>query len=155
MIVPRRRWTQWTAGTKRAFSGVSAAVVQAGEGTSKLKATVKRHVISASTLSGYRVRDTAHQDLGTIEELMLDPLTGCIAYAVLSFGGFLGFGDRLFAIPWSMLSLNADEKALILTVDRDMLAAAPGFGQDEWPDLADDTWHSRIHSYYGLQPAYT
>ncbi len=63
-------------------------------------------VLSASTLTGDRVRNAAGEDLGKVEEIMLDVPGGRIAYAVLSFGGMLGIGDKLFAVPWSALRLD-------------------------------------------------
>ena len=79
---------------------------------------------------------------------------GKIAYAVLSFGGFLGMGDKLFAVPWNALTLDTENKRFILDVDKDRLESAPGFDKDDWPDMADPTWQSTIHSYYGMK-AYT
>ncbi len=75
-------------------------------------------VLSASTLKGDRVRNAAGENLGKLEEIMLDVPGGRIAYAVLSFGGMLGIGDKLFAVPWSALRLDTAEHELILDVSR-------------------------------------
>jgi hypothetical protein len=83
---------------------------------------------------------------------MLDTPTGRVAYAVLSFGGFLGMGDKLFAIPWDQLSLDEENKRFVLNVNRAKLENAPGFDKDNWPDMADPSWGSRIYSYYGSHP---
>jgi sporulation protein YlmC with PRC-barrel domain len=109
-------------------------------------------VLSTSTLSGYRVRSVENEDLGTIEEIMIDPADGRIAYAVLCFGGLTGFGDRLYAVPWSLLRLNPADRVLILDWDRKHLEGAPAFDQDEWPDLNDECWERAIHEYYGMRP---
>jgi sporulation protein YlmC with PRC-barrel domain len=111
-----------------------------------------RKIMSASTLSGDKVVNQAGEDLGKIDDIMIDTPTGRVAYAVLSFGGFLGMGDKLFAIPWSRLALDEDRKAFILNIDRAMLERAPGFDKDNWPDMADRTWASQIHTYYGSRP---
>jgi sporulation protein YlmC with PRC-barrel domain len=111
-----------------------------------------RRVMSAGTLAGDRVRNRAGDDLGTVEEIMLDVSTGRVAYAVLSFGGFLGIGDKLFAIPWEALELNEAEHEFILDVERQQLENAPGFDKNNWPDMADTTWGSMIHSHYGRTP---
>jgi sporulation protein YlmC with PRC-barrel domain len=111
-----------------------------------------RRVISATTLCGDRVRNSAGEDLGKIEEIMLDVPTGRIAYAVLSFGGFLGMGNKLFAVPWEALTLNDREHEFILNVDKKVLENAPGFDKDDWPDMADPSWGSQIHSHYGYEP---
>jgi len=86
---------------------------------------------------------------------MVDPVSGCIAYAVLTFGGFLGFGDKLFAVPWTLLSVKSEEKSLVLDIEREQLENAPGFDQDDWPDLGDESWQLRIHDHFGRQPAFT
>jgi sporulation protein YlmC with PRC-barrel domain len=111
-----------------------------------------RRVMSCSSLSGDRVSNNAGEDLGKVEDIMLDVPTGRVAYAVLSFGGFLGMGNKLFAIPWQALKLDEGEKQFILNVDKDVLKSAPGFDKDNWPDMADPTWGSKIFSHYGYKP---
>jgi hypothetical protein len=71
---------------------------------------------------------------------------------VLSFGGFLGLGNKLFAIPWNALQLNASSHTFILDVPQDTLKQAEGFDQNNWPDMADPTWGTRIHRHYGTRP---
>jgi sporulation protein YlmC with PRC-barrel domain len=111
-----------------------------------------RRVLSASTLAGDKVVNARGEDIGKIDEIMIDTPTGRVAYAVLSFGGFLGMGDKLFAIPWSRLSLDEDNKVFVLDIDKETLKQAPGFDKDKWPDMADQSWNSRIYSYYGSKP---
>jgi sporulation protein YlmC with PRC-barrel domain len=94
-------------------------------------------VLAADTLTGDRVVNRQKEDLGTIEHLMIDVERGRVAYAVLSFGGFLGMGDKLFAIPWSALSVDTGERQFILDVDKKLLERAPGFDKGHWPDMAD------------------
>ena len=76
-----------------------------------------RRVLSASTLAGDSVRNGAGEDLGKVDELMIDIPSGRIAYAVLSFGGFLGMGNKLFAVPWNALRVDEDEHCFILDID--------------------------------------
>jgi sporulation protein YlmC with PRC-barrel domain len=112
-----------------------------------------RSVLSASTLAKFKVENTAGEDLGKIEEVMIDSATGRVAYAVLSFGGFLGFGDKLFAIPWSKLSLTpVKDKTFILNVPKERLDKGRGFNKDKWPDVADPTWQSETYKYYDAEP---
>jgi sporulation protein YlmC with PRC-barrel domain len=117
-----------------------------------VKATSTYKIHSASTLSGYRVRNEKNEDLGTIEELMIDAASGRVAYAVLCFGGFLGHCDKLFAIPWSLFTLRTEDRVFTLNIDRETLAQAPGFDANEWPDFSDESWSREIHSYYGHPP---
>ena len=73
-----------------------------------------RRVLAASTLAGDQVQNSAGEDLGKVDEIMIDIPAGKVAYAVLSFGGFLGMGNKLFAVPWSALRLDEDKKHFIL-----------------------------------------
>ncbi len=108
--------------------------------------------LSASTMIGDSVRNLEGEDLGKIEEIMLDTQTGRIAYAVLSFGGIMGMGNKLFAIPWGALTLDADSHEFILNVPKDRLKNAPGFDKDNWPTHADQSWMSEVYSYYDIPP---
>ena len=98
------------------------------------------------------MQNSAGEDLGKVAEITIDIPARKIAYAVLSFGGFLGMGNKLFAVPWSALRLDEDQKHFILDVDKQKLEGAPGFDQDNWPDMADSSWGARIFSYYGAVP---
>jgi len=109
-------------------------------------------IMSADTLEGDSVVNAEGESLGKIDEIMLDVQRGRIAYAVVSTGGLLGFGDKLFAVPWSVLTLDADNKRFVLDVDKKAFENAPGFDKDHWPSMADTRWASTVHSYYGLRP---
>jgi sporulation protein YlmC with PRC-barrel domain len=111
-----------------------------------------RRVLSASTLEGDSVRNLMGEDLGKVEEIMIDIPSGRVAYAVLTFGGVLGIGKKLFAVPWSALRIDEDEKCFVMDVDKRTLEAAPGFDKEDWPDMADTTWGSQIYRYYGVSP---
>ena len=109
-------------------------------------------VMGATTLAGDSVRNIAGEDLGKVEDIMLDVRRGRIAYAVLSFGGFLGVGSKLFAIPWSALTLDTVDECFILDVPKERLKNAPGFDKDHWPSMADARWQNDINEYYGARP---
>lgn len=113
-----------------------------------------RSVLSAHSLEGDRVRNPAGEDLGKVEELMLDLDSGRIAYVVVSFGGFLGIGDKLFAIPWDAFTIDVGEQEFILDVDRQTLENAPGFDKNNRPDMADSAWASKVHTHYGQKPSW-
>jgi hypothetical protein len=80
---------------------------------------------------------------------MLNVHGGTIAYLVLSFGGFLGMGEKLFAIPWHAFAVDVDNKWLVLNVAKDKLKNAPGFTKDKWPSMADPEWTQQVHGYFG------
>lgn len=106
-------------------------------------------VLSAGSLIGDDVYNTEGEKLGDIKELMLDIDNGKVCYAVLSFGGFLSLGEKLFAIPWSALTVDTDNHRLIMDTDEERLKNAPGFDADNWPNMADTTWERSVHDYYG------
>ena len=109
-------------------------------------------LMGADTLNGNDVFNEKDEDLGDIKEFMLDMKTGRVSYAVLSYGGFLGMGDKLFAVPWGALKLDTVNKRFVLNVDKARLESAPGFDKDNWPNMSDQTWAQGIHSYYGTKP---
>ena len=107
--------------------------------------------MGANTLTGDDVVNHKEEALGDIKEIMLDMRTGRVAYAVMSFGGFLGLGDKLFAVPWTALTLDTVNKRFVLNVEKDHLENAPGFDKDAWPDMTDAVWVNELHSYYGTK----
>ena len=106
-------------------------------------------LMGADTLMGNDVYNSDDEDLGDIKEFMIDMASGRIAYAVLSFGGLLGMGDKLFAVPWRALTLDTENKRFTLNVPQDRLKDAPGFDKNNWPSMADKAWASGVHSFYG------
>ncbi len=112
-------------------------------------------LMGSSSINGNDVYNQQDESLGDIKEIMLDMHTGRVSYAVLSFGGFLGMGDKLFAVPWSALKLDTINRRFILNVEKTRLESAPGFDKDKWPDMADPTWAHSIHAYYGTKPYLT
>jgi len=107
-------------------------------------------LMGANTLIGNDVYNLQEEDLGDIEEIMLDMQNGEVCYAVLSFGGFLGMGDKLFAVPWQSLKLDTVNKRFTLNVNKEKLESAPGFEKDNWPDMADDSWQDAVNRHYGV-----
>jgi len=105
-------------------------------------------LMGAHTLLGEDVYNQEDEDLGDIKEIMLDMRTGEVAYAVLAFGGFLGMGEKLFAVPWKALTLDTGNKRFILNASKEQLKNAPGFDKDNWPDMADPTWVQEIDTFY-------
>ena len=109
-------------------------------------------LMGADTLIGDSVVNGSEESLGDIKEIMLDMHTGQVAYAVLSFGGFLGIGEKLFAVPWGALHLDTVNERFVLNVDKARLKNAPGFDPGAWPDMSDVNWAKQIHTFYGTNP---
>lgn len=131
--------------------GMYKASAQVGAGPDMQKGPGP-HLMGADTLIGNEVVNNSDENVGDIKEIMLDVPNGRIAYAVLAFGGFLGMGEKLFAVPWSALTLDTEHKRFVLNVNKERLTEAPGFDKGKWPDMADASWTKKIHSYYGTQP---
>ncbi len=107
----------------------------------------------ASKLIGTAVMNESEENLGKIEEIVLNPHEGTVNYAVLSFGGFLGMGDKWFAVPWKSLNLRYDNDAkdkfhFVLNVSKERLKNAPGFDKNHFPDVADPKWALEFEDYY-------
>ena len=109
-------------------------------------------LMAAHALRGDQVVNPKGYTLGRIEHIVLDVRRGRIAYAVLTFGGFLGLGEKLFAIPWNALTFDADRHRFILNIERGVLEGAPGFDKTHWPAMADPQWALHLHAYYGYPP---
>jgi sporulation protein YlmC with PRC-barrel domain len=111
--------------------------------------SVERRLMSASTLIGEKVVNVRGEELGKIEDIMLDLDGTRVGYAVLSFGGWLGMGDKLFAVPWETLILDSQRKAFIFNVSREVLEKAPGFDRDHWPDTINPDWENEVQAHFG------
>ena len=101
---------------------------------------------------GSNVVNQQDEGIGQIEDLVIDASAGRIAYAILSFGGFLGMGNKYFAIPWNAFKFNLADKKAVLNVDKKLLENAPGFDKDDWPNFSDTTLGSSIYNHYGYTP---
>ena len=113
---------------------------------------VNRRTLSAGTLVGDDVITRSGEKLGTVKEIMLDLDSGRIAYVVLSSGGFLGIGDKLFAVPWEAVEVDGASHTLVFDITRERLDQAPGFDKENWPDFADSGWGASVHEFYGTRP---
>lgn len=116
-------------------------------------------VLQASTVIGSKVLNRAGEQLGNLKDLAIDLEEGHIGYAVLSFGGFLGRGDKLLAIPWEAFMWNPKDNTFFLDLDKEVLKEAPGFDKDHWPEAAHEVftrreagWLLDIYEYYGYSP---
>jgi sporulation protein YlmC with PRC-barrel domain len=109
-------------------------------------------LLRSKTLFEYRVKSPQGEDLGKIEELMIDMEMGRVAYAVLSFGGLWGLGSKWVPVPWDAVALRPDEKVLLLKIEKEKIEKAPNFDAATLPDLANRQWGAVIHTYYGYPP---
>jgi len=117
-----------------------------GENKGPLLPNQRGRYLTASSLTGDKVVNSAEEHLGEIKDVMLDLETGTIDYFVIEFGGFLGMGVKYFAIPLRLLKLDAPNKRFIFNQSREVLAKAPGFDMDHWPDT--NLHFDEVHSYW-------
>lgn len=111
-----------------------------------------RRLYAASKLIGDHVQNLAGEELGKIEELMVDTRSGRVGYAVLSFGGFLGFGEKRFPVPWHALRIDPGKNEIVLDMDRATLERAPNFHNEDWSNMADPAFGEEVHKHYGKTP---
>jgi hypothetical protein len=109
-------------------------------------------LIAADKVNGTSVYNRQGEHLGTIEDVMLDKVSGQVAYAVMGFGGFLGIGERYHPLPWSVLAYDTRMGGYVVDLDRDRLAGAPTFAANEDVDWNDRNWGQRVNDYYGTAP---
>lgn len=109
---------------------------------------MKCQIVNANDVIGVNVQNANNEDLGEIEALMLDKISGKVAYVVLSFGGFLGMGDKLFALPWSIFTYDPAEECFKMPLTKEKLKNSPGFDKDHWPDMSNHTWRNSISEFY-------
>jgi len=102
----------------------------------------------ATSLINRRVLNSAGENLGKIEDVIVDPQTGRIEYAIVSFGGVLGADSKLYAIPWPALETSASRGDVLFGADLRMLDHAPAFDRDDWPNMTDPGWRRRVDDYY-------
>lgn len=112
----------------------------------------KTRALSATSLNGTDVVNQQGKDVGHIEDMMIDLDTGRVQYAVLSFGGILGIGDKLFAVPFESFTIDTNNERFILDVDKDRLKDAPGFDKDNWPETSNREFQSTVYTFYDVDP---
>ncbi|MTB51339.1 PRC-barrel domain-containing protein [Lewinella sp. W8] len=108
-------------------------------------------ILSSSSITGTTVINSQGKELGTIKDLMIDTNNGTINYAVLSFGGFLGLGDKYFAIPFEAFTINETKEMFELNISKEKLENAPGFDKDNWPKNTDHNFWNGLYDYYGVK----
>ena len=111
--------------------------------------STRTHHFRVSTIEGMAVRNANGEDLGKVKDLVIDLESGTVVYAALDFGGFIGIGDKLFAVPWNAFKCQTDGKVehLVLATTKEKLKNAPGFDKSHWPVAADPSW-SQVDKFY-------
>jgi len=108
--------------------------------------------VKATSIIGTNVFNPNGDSLGEVKEVVIDPNSGRVAYVVVSFGGFLTMGEKLFAIPFSSFKYNIEKNEYILDIPKERLEKAPGFDANQWPSMANEKWNREIYKYYDRSP---
>lgn len=110
------------------------------------------NLIAADKVEGTTVYNRTGDKLGSVDNVMIDKINGKIAYAVMSFGGFLGMGKDHYPLPWSVLNYDPGMGGYVVDLDPSLLKSAPGYEQDDTIDWSDEAWNRRLHDHYGVPP---
>ncbi|MFN0161912.1 MAG: PRC-barrel domain-containing protein [Burkholderiales bacterium] len=108
--------------------------------------------VKVSSIIGTNVFDPLGDDLGEISDIVIDFASGKVIYAVVSYGGFLSMGRKLFAVPFEALRYHNEQARYVLDVLKDQFATATGFDDDDWPVLGDEKWNRDIYAHYNRRP---
>lgn len=113
---------------------------------------MKTRILKASTIKGKEVKNLKDENIGEIQDLMINLETGNVEYAVLLFGGFMGIGDKYFAVPVEALNYSTTSNEITLDVDKERLENAPGFDKSNWPSEASLEFTRSVYDHYGYEP---
>ena len=105
--------------------------------------------LTATSIIGDKVENPQGEDLGTIDNLMINIRSGRVEYVVVEYGSFLGIGGKLFAIPFDELRVQPERHVFIVNRDKDYLRLSPGFDKNHWPDTNDHSYYGDVDSYWG------
>lgn len=109
-------------------------------------------LISSEKVEGTAVMNRQGEKIGSIESMMIEKRSGKVAYAVMSFGGFLGIGNQHHPVPWNALTYDTNLGGYVIDADKSRLQGAPTYTGNEMPNWEDRTWGTRLHQYYGTRP---
>jgi len=109
-------------------------------------------MVPSSRVKSYNVVNPEGDDLGQVQEFMLDLCNGRIAYAIVSFGGIMGITDKWFALPWDIMAWSEEKKKFVVDMPREVLEKSPSINKDKWPEEIDLSWLSHCYSHYGCSP---
>ena len=110
---------------------------------------MNHQVISSDKVEGTNVYNRSGEKLGSIDDLMIDKISGQIRYAVLEFGGFLGMGTDRYPLPWTTLKYDTTKNGYVVPFDKQQLEGAPRYHEADAPAYSDD-YGVTIDKYYGI-----
>lgn len=131
---------QWNM-TAATYYGVDSAMLKG------------KKLVRASEAIGSKLWNQKAEEIGDIEDLLMHPNSGKVAYGVLSVGQWMNMGDKLVTVPWSLIRQSKGASpGYVLNVDKSKLKPEYFFDSNQWPDYNDPAWNTRTYSYYGVSP---
>ncbi|TWU35213.1 PRC-barrel domain protein [Novipirellula aureliae] len=134
-----------------------------GADAGKLDSVTRGANIRVSQLMGYNIQNAQGESVGEIKDIVMDSRTGKVSYVAVTYGGFLGMGNKLFAVPFEAFKvqvdpdevadddIDEDDYVLVLNVTQQQLEGQTGFDEDHWPNMADQQWRADLDKRYGVQ----
>jgi len=128
----------------------------ASQATSKLDARTTGVSVRASKLMGMKIQNSRKESVGQIKDLVIDPATTRVQYVAVTYGGFLGLGDKLFAVPMAAIKVqtdpdNVDRVVLVLDVTKEQMNGDQGFDEQHWPNFSDSKFTGDLFRRYGVE----
>lgn len=108
-----------------------------------------RDLIASDQVEGTAVYNRQGERLGTVQNFMVDKRSGQVAYAVMSFGGFLGMGESYHPLPWKALTYDTNLGGYVVDLTREQLQGAPSYAAGQEPQWSDASWGRQVDDYYG------
>lgn len=112
---------------------------------------MKSRIISSSTITGQNVYNMEDENIGDIKDLMINLNNSKVEYAVISFGGFMGIGNKLFAMPLKVFQFSDNDDTIRLDISKEKLENAPSFDKDNWPKTSDNDFIDSVNNHYGVK----
>jgi sporulation protein YlmC with PRC-barrel domain len=118
--------------------------------TSRHRQAFSSSLSGATSLCAQTLIDSTGDVMGSIVDVLLDLERGRVAYALVACGGFVGVGERMFAVPWT--ALQHDGAQFVLNGNRSLLESGPSFDREHWSDTPEQGWHERVHAHFHARP---
>ena len=134
------------------MSDATTTTTAPGAGGAGVNADETDRLIASDKVEGTAVYNRAGERLGSVQNVMIDKFSGQVAYAVMSFGGFLGIGERYHPLPWSVLTYDTGLGGYVVDLSREQLEGAPSYAANENVNWSDRGWGSQVHDYYRTRP---
>jgi len=150
----------WAGVALAAFAFTTAAwadepAKNANAAVDQTQVSVARDFRTADIIGLY-VKNNKHEDLGKIDDLVIDMKNGEVRYAAIAYGGVAGIGSKLFAVPWQKLTFmfgepnKANSRHFMFDISKEQLENAPGFESSHWPNVADQQWSASVDKHYNV-----